>query len=152
MKERISKRKIARFKDQIEEYELNNWDELAQYRLGERVTLLNIHKWVCFVLDTWALPKDVQEFALTKCQFHTIREDLAGRVINIAGLETKHMILIRERDAVDVFDRPNIAARIAHEIAHAWLGHGGPVYSEKEHLRREQEADEQVKDWGVPLW
>ncbi len=151
MKERLTKRKVEEFKKDIEFYEYENWETNPKRRLGDEVTGWNIEKWISFVLDMWDLPEKVKTFVWTKCQFHTFNESLAGRMITIESPKTKYLILIQEKDPLGKSIGPNIAATIAHEIAHAWLGHR-VVFDKKQARVRERDANEQVKAWGVPWW
>lgn len=88
------------------------------------------------------LPKVVQQFVLKNCYFVSAMR-YNGACISISGITKrrfKHIIIILNGSEKTV----------AHEIAHAWLGHDGTItmISEQTYNRQESAANRQVKKWG----
>jgi len=114
--------------------------QLSDYGITEPVNSNNIGTYVCFVAYTF-LPKNVQDFVFTKCKFIVFNRDAAATTV--WANKKEYLIVIDS----NIPYGENIVHYIAHEVAHAWLGH--KEYSDKQ---REQEADNKVKEWAIPIW
>ena len=114
--------------------------QLSDYGITDAVNDKNIGTYVDFVVYTF-LPKDVQDFVFSKCRFTVFSRDAVATMICVSKAE--YLIVIDG----NIPYGENIAHTIAHEVAHAWLGHRH--YSDKQ---REEETDNKVKEWGVPVW
>ena len=79
------------------------------------------------------LPKEVQKFIDKNIEFEWIQ--------NVCGitLPTKYY-----KPIIIIYTEHIPEWSIAHEIAHAWLGHDPNVFG----FDQEDEADEQAKSWG----
>ena len=95
------------------------WDSVAYY--GD-----NPHTQRLIAQTITQLPDDVAEFALDRCRFLSVGVDcfamtVSGRIAS-HDLErrTRNMWLILLHEKLPVDEELSI---IAHEIAHAWLGH-----------------------------
>ncbi len=80
------------------------------------------------------LPADVLAFALTRCVVVAVGEDIHAQTLEPNAAPDLWIIVLRENEREESI--------VAHEIAHAWLGHRGNS------AENEQEARAQVLSWG----
>jgi hypothetical protein len=85
------------------------------------------------------LPAEVRSFVADECRFLSL---LGGKPYGHCadGLITLALSQLSDTEADCV---------VAHEIAHAWLGHG-PMPDGAQRERQEREAQEQAAAWGFP--
>lgn len=92
------------------------------------------------------LPDKVREWVCSNCSFV-----IAGGIA-FGPLDNKDWL--KERRPWNIFiavtaEKESLPFTIAHEIAHAWLGHKTFINTiSPEPPSREKEADEQAKKWG----
>ena len=140
------------FRELIDDYEESHWEGWSHRRLNYHITQHNVGKYVDFVLDTWgvAMPEKLPEFVHERCLFKVLDPWESNALATPVYPGTEYLIIIWGRVDKEVFRSPNIAGLIAHEIAHAWLGHRRG--DKKSHRQHEREANKEVRKWGVPLW
>lgn len=94
------------------------------------------------------LPEKVQTFALKNIIFMVLSKD--GLALSFKPNRTERFIILDEY-SLQFYPKKFREQTIAHEIAHAWLGHETKVnecLSVEEIINREKEADKQAKRWG----
>ncbi len=89
------------------------------------------------------LPEDVRDFALERCCIFTLNRNT--RAACWPGSRRKRWIIVANEGM-----RGDVESTIAHEIAHARLGHVAPyeLTNEAELPRNEREADDLIVRWG----
>src|SRR4051794_24203993 len=78
------------------------------------------------------LPVDVLEFALDQCAFASVGDGIRAQTLPPVG---RWLILLGDGEQLE--------AVVAHEIAHAFLGHESPNTD-----AQEQEVRDLVRSWG----
>jgi hypothetical protein len=110
--------------------------KFAPYLSGDR----NTGDAIARALDR--LPADVLDFAITKCIFVSAGSaQKNGQCLPKWCLHGDWLILLNDQS-------PDLETVIAHEVAHAWLGHGeeGDFRSDTESM--ENQAREKACEWG----
>ncbi len=100
------------------------------------------------------LPKEVIDFVFKYYYFSLITPKIFGRCLSFLPLiraKKKGMILFTE--AIWKKSQTFISFIIAHEVAHACLGHvgGNDVHTEKSLKKQEKEADKLAIKWGFKM-
>ena len=100
-------------------------DEMTDEELFEISFHLHMGEASCWWTSAmWAihrLPTDVREFVFEKCYFETM-DGMCGTVFRSSSLAYEWVILLGEPPDGDMFSEDSIGI-VAHEIAHAFLGH-----------------------------
>jgi hypothetical protein len=123
------------------------------------------------------LPKEVQEFAIDRCRFFSVGGSVNAAVLNgnillppllnlpegirwaieqgriEELLSNPPMLILLSEHIVDKYEREDIVSIIAHEIAHAYLGHASRSHSlkaDEAHRAAEMEVEacELASSWG----
>lgn len=89
------------------------------------------------------LPQVVAQFVVDSCVFFSVGEAVYGQCLPARFVEGKDWIIV-----VDEGFPGDVEALVAHEVAHAYLGHsiGEPLGDEE----TERRAREQAVAWGFP--
>jgi len=95
--------------------------------------------WRLIVNTIARLPQDVRDFALEECAFLSVGVDILGTVVPPRLTAKVWFVLLA--DGLSAEDGPGI---VAHEIAHAWLGHDFMAPP----ANCEPEAANLVASWG----
>jgi hypothetical protein len=85
------------------------------------------------------LPDDALEFVVDKCAFFSIGGGSNGQCLPSRFTGEAEWLILIDNDA------PDLETVIAHEVAHAYLGHGLEDATKEE---TEKQAREQVRAWG----
>lgn len=94
-----------------------------------------------------ALPTEVREFALDRCRFVSVGHGvcgltLPGRIATQEGRTRNVWIIVLDEEE----DPDQAKGTIAHEIAHAWLGHDRLGLDSS--VEMEVEAARLAREWG----
>lgn len=128
-----------------EEWETSS--EGVRYSLGAGPIMMGVsHDEIMDTLITMtvvALPQDVREFIYENCFFATVGNSIGGQVLPRA---IDRWLVLLDANMVNEYDVDECQGIIAHEIAHAYLGHkmDDPALT----IECEREAGQQAADWG----
>lgn len=87
------------------------------------------------------LPNNVRQFVQTQCRFLIFEDHVLGATLLVG----RPWIIVLNGNILDRSSGDDILGIIAHEIAHAWLGHNGNRLGTRE---EESAAAQTAAAWG----
>jgi hypothetical protein len=126
--------------------------EMAWYELDQGWLPNDLRAVICKAIVR--LPPEVQDFALNNCTYISYDTKIHGQALPASTFThlTRRGRTMRNHFAIllnvsIVNSKSDREYTVAHEIAHAWLGH--PIMSDD--LTGEEQADAMVESWGFRI-
>jgi Zn-dependent peptidase ImmA (M78 family) len=119
--------------------------KLSDYGITEPINNDNQAAYFDFMKENFKIPDEVFKFAEDNC-LCLFFENHAGCCVWLEQEKPGYLIII------NYLQPEECVYVLAHEIAHAWLGHKSmskPTIAEKN--QEEKETSDKVKEWGVPI-